>query len=238
VITWRVPVAVLALIVCMSAIGYVVFPRPWHAHGGVSIRLPDRKPSNASWVWPGGTPGWQPGQTIKGFPVSFLQPIEVQAAQLAAARDGLDSESVRVITAMRGDRRGVLAILATHTMYSTPERTCLAALLREDAPVVWLCPAAHTLSHRHVLIAAARFNWTSGENPIYLAGVARGDVERIVLIGGVQGRQTIYTRGKTWGEFDSAQAASSTARLLVYGHGRLLETVRLDVPVGRQRVLR
>jgi hypothetical protein len=74
--------------------------------------------------------------------------------------------------------------------------------------------------------------------PRILTGVARGDVERIVLLGGVDGRQTIYTRSKTWGEFDSAQATSSTARLLVYGHGLLLETVRLDVPVGQQRVLR
>ena len=237
-ITRRVPVAALALIVSMSAIGYVVFPRPWHAHGGVSIKLPDRKPSNASWVWPDGTPGWQPGQMIKGFPVSFMQPVEVQTAQLAAARVGLDSEAVRVITSMRGDRRGVLAILATHTMYSTPERTCLAALLREEAPVVWLCPAVHTLSHKHVLIAAARFNWPGGKNPLYFAGVARGDVERIVLIGGVGGRQTIYTRAKTWGEFESAQAASPKAHLLVYGHGRMLETVRLDIPVGQQRVFR
>lgn len=242
-ITSRVLVVVLAMTVCMSAIGYVVFPRPPQPHEGTSITLPHRNPANdasgtAGWVWPDGVPGWTPGQTIKGFPVSFMQPVEVQAAQLAAARDGLDSEAVRLITSIRGDRRGVLAILATHTMYSTPERTCLAALLREDAPVVWLCPAVHTLSHQHVLIAAARFNWPGGKDPIYLVGVTRGDVKRVVLLGGVEKQQTIYTRGNSWGEFDSAQVVSPSARLLVYGHGRLLETVPLDVPVGQQRVLR
>jgi hypothetical protein len=89
-----------------------------------------------------------------------------------------------------------------------------------------------------VLIAAARFNWPGGKDPIYLVGVTRGDVKRVVLLGGVEKQQTIYTRGNSWGEFDSAQVVSPSARLLVYGHGRLLETVPLDVPVGQQRVLR
>jgi hypothetical protein len=242
VITWRVPVAVLALVVCLSAIGYVVFPRPWHPPRDVTIKLPHRNPANdasgaAAWVWPDGVPGWTAGQTIQGYPVSFMQPIEIQAAQLAAARVGLDAEAVRVVTSMRGDRRGVLAILATHTMYSTPVRTCLAALLREEAPVVWVCPADHTLSQKHVLIAAARLNWPGGKDPLYFAGVARGDVRRVVLVDGSD-TNTLYTRGNSWGEFESAQATSPGARLLVYGHGRLLETVRLDVPVGQQRVLR
>jgi hypothetical protein len=242
VITSRVLVVVLGMIVCMSAAGYVVFPRPPHPHEGVSITLPHRNPANdasgaAGWVWPDGVPGWTPGQTIKGYPVSFMQPVEVQAAQLAAARDALDSEAVRVITSMRGDRRGVLAILATHTAYSTPARICLAALLRESAPVTWLCPATHTLSHQHVLIAAARLNWPGSKDPLYFVGVARGDVRRVVLADGSD-RQLLYTRGNSWGEFDDVQATSSGARLLVYGHHRLLETVPLDVPVGQQRVLR
>jgi hypothetical protein len=242
VITSRVLVVVLAFMVCLSAIGYMAFPSPQRRQSGVTIKLPHRNPANdasgiAGWVWPAGVPGWTPGQTIKGFPVSFMQPVEVQSAQLAAARFGLDSEAVRVVTSMRGDRRGVLAILATHTMYSTPEKTCLAALLREDAPVVWLCPAVHTLSHQHVLIAAARLNWPGGKDPIYFVGVARGDVRRVVLVDGSD-RQMLYTRGNSWGEFDSVRATSPGAHLLVYGHGRVLETVRLDVPVGQQRVLR
>ena len=160
-ITSRVLVVVLAFMVCLSAIGYLAFPSPQRRQSGVTIKLPHRNPANdasgvAGWVWPDGVPGWTAGQTIKGFPVSVMQPVELQAAQLAAARAGLDSEAVRVITSTRGDRRGVLAILATHTMYSTPERTCLAALLREDAPVVWLCPAVHMLSHDLFLVGARK----------------------------------------------------------------------------------
>jgi hypothetical protein len=242
VITWRVPVAVLAFIVCMSAIGYGVFPRPPQQHNGTTITLPHRNPANdasgaAGWVWPDGVPGWTPGQTIKGSPVSYMQTVEVQTAQLAAARFGLDSEAVRVVTSVRADRHGVLAILATRQMYSTPARTCLAALLREDVPVVWLCPAVHTLSHQHVLIAAARLSWPSGEEPLYFAGVARGDVRRVVLVNGSD-KQEIYTRGNSWGEFDLAQATLPGAHLLVFGHGHVLETVPLEVPVGQQRVLR
>jgi hypothetical protein len=242
VITSRVLVVVLGMIVCLSAAGYVVFPRPPHRDNGTTIKLPHRNPANdasgvAGWVWPEGVPGWRAGQTIQGYPVSFMEPVEIQAAQLAAARAGLDSEAVRVITSTRGDRRGVLAILATQTMYSTPAQTCLAALLREDAPVVWLCPAVHTLSHQHVLIAAARLNWPGGKDPLYFVGVARGDVRRVVLVNGSD-RQPLYMRGNSWGEFDSAAATAPGAHLLVYGHGRLLETVPLDVPVGQQRVLR
>lgn len=237
-ITWRLLVAVLVLAVCLSTIGYAIFPRAPHRDNGVTIKLPDRKPSNASWVWPDGVPGWTPGQTIEGYPVSQLQPVEVEAAELAAARHALDSTDVRVVDAMRGDHHGPLAILATRTLYEQPVRTCVAALLRGSAPVTWLCPGPHLLSHDHVLIAAARLRWPGGKDPLYFVGVARGDVGRIVLVGGTAGRETIYTRGKTWGEFDSAQAASRSAKLLVYGGGRLLETVALDVPPGGQRVLR
>jgi hypothetical protein len=225
--------------ICLSVIGYAIFPRQPHRDSGLaSYRLPDRQPSNSAWVWPDGVPGWLPGQTIKGFPVTTVQAVELQVAELAAARHALDANDVHVVDSMRADHQGVLAILATRTLGSTPVRTCLAGLLRGSAPVQWVCPSAHVLSHKHVLVVAARLPWPSLHDPVYLTGVARGDVSRVVLVGGVEPRQTIYTRGKTWGEFESAQATAPTGRLLVYGHGRLLETVQLDVPVGRQRVLR
>src|SRR5438270_7314161 len=156
--------------VCLSVIGYAVFPRPAHHGGGTTIKLPDRQPSDASWVWPKGVPGWTPGETIHGFPVSFIQPVEVQAAALAAARDGLDADDIHVIDSLRGDRRGVVAVLATHTLYETPERTCLAGLLRGNVPVHWVCPARHTLSHKHVFAAAAHFDWPRKMRcPLFLA---------------------------------------------------------------------
>lgn len=234
-ITWRIPVAAIVLAVCLSAVGYAVFPRPPQVRQGTTIRLPDRQPSNGHWVWPDGVPGWTPGQTIKGYAVAGLQPVEVQAAALAAARRGLDASAVRVIGSTRPDSRGALAVVATKTLYTKPELTCLAALLR-DAPVHWVCPAKHILSHKHVFAAAGRLKWAGGENPIYLTGVARGDVTRIVLIGGVEKRQTIYIRAKTWGEFDLAEAVRPGGRLLVYAGSRLVETVPLDVAAGQQRV--
>jgi len=93
VITSRVLVVVLAFMVCLSAIGYMAFPSPQRRQSGVTIKLPHRNPANdasgiAGWVWPDGVPGWTPGQTIKGFPVSFMQPVEIQAAQLAAELGG------------------------------------------------------------------------------------------------------------------------------------------------------
>jgi hypothetical protein len=188
-------------------------------------------------VWPDGVPGWTAGQTIKGFPVANLQPVEVQAAALAAARHVLASDNVRVVDATRPGYRGALAVLATHTLYTTPERTCLGALLIGDAPVRWVCPGPHSLSHKHVFAVARRMDWPGGKAPIYLAGVARGDVTRIDLVGGVEPRQTIYTRAKTWGEFDLAEAVAPGGRLLVYQGARLVETVPLDLRAGQQRVL-
>jgi hypothetical protein len=233
VVTWRVPVAALVLVICFSAIGYAIFPRAPHRHEGVTIRLPDRSPSTATWVWPDGVPGWEPGQTIKGYNVAGLQPVEVEAAQLAAARDVLDAASVRVLQSLRpGPHEGVVAILAAHTLEQTPERTCLAAVAFDD-PVRWVCPGPHNLSHRHVFAVAARVDWPGSNDPLYLAGVARGDVTRIML-----GDQTVYERGKTWGEFDVVQSTKPGARMLVYGAEGLLETVELDVPVGQRRVLR
>ena len=223
---------------CLSVIGYAVFPRAQQQHEGTTITLPDRQPSNTSWIWPAGVPGWTPGQTIQGFPVANLQPVEVQAAALAAARHVLDAGDVRVVNSTRPGSTGALAVLATHTLYETPTRTCLAGLLLGDAPVQWVCPARHTLSHRHVFAVAARLDWGgNAKDPLYLAGVARGDVTRIVLVGGVGARRTIYTRAKTWGEFDLAQPVRPGARLLVYGGSRLVETVPLGLRAGEQRVL-
>jgi hypothetical protein len=238
VLSWRVPVAALVMAVCLSVIGYAVFPRPPHQGNGTTIHLPAHRPSNASWVWPDGVPGWTPGQTIHGFAVANVQPVEVQAAALVAAHHVLDPDGVRVVTALRPGYAGALAVLATRTLYTTPDRTCLGGLLLRDAPVQWVCPGPHSLSHRHVFAVASRLDWPGAKDPIYLAGVARGDVTRIVLQGGVSLRQEIYVRAKTWGEFELAEWARPGARLLVYDGKRLVETVPLDLRVGQQRVIR
>jgi len=238
-------VAVLAVVACLAAGGAILV-----RHGSGRPRIPTHRPAvdaagAAGWVWSDGLPGWRPGQMVGDYPVSGVQPVEVAAAQLAAAHAVLDSRRVRVLASVRPDRRGVLAVLAAPTLYETPTTTCLAVMLRGDEPVVWRCPGPHELSDAHVFGAAATMTWTApsgatvpGAHPLYLVGVARGDVDRVVLADGPSRiHQTLYERGSTWGEFEAAVAtADSVARLLVYGHGRLLETVRLDLAPGDQRV--
>ena len=217
--------------------------------------MPAKQPANdasgaAGWVWSKGTPGWEPGQTLKGFfNVSGLQPIEVQAAQLAAARDGLDANKVRVIDSIRGSRNGVLAILAAPTLYETPVTTCLAALLQGNAPVRWQCPgatpSAEDLGHSTVLVAAALFKppvhsiGGKAHHPLYLVGVARGDVYKVVLEAKGLEPDTLYSRGATWGQFEEAVSLppKSTAHLAIYGRQGLMGTLPLNVPPGSQRVL-
>lgn len=249
-----IPVAVVAVALVATAAVFA-FARPeYHPAGSgmTSYRLPAKPPAAdasgaAGWVWAGGTPGWVPGYTVMDgkYNVSGLQPVEVQAAQLAAARDILDASQVRVVSSIRGNRNGVLAILAAPTVETTPAITCLAPLLLGDAPVVWECPGMKTangdLAKARVLVAAAMLTWQSprakGQHPLYLAGVARGDVYRIVLHTPGLPPALLYTRGSTWGQFSSATGLTNGgAYLAVYGKHGLVQKLHLDLEPGQQRV--
>jgi hypothetical protein len=219
-----------------------------------SVNVPVKPPAAdaagaAGWVWPDGTPGWAPGYTIMNgkFNISGLQPVEVQAAQLAAARYILDASQVRVVSAIRGNRNGVLAILAAPTVGSTPVKTCLAAMLLGNKPVVWQCPGATPghgdLANSRVLVAATVFTWQSHtpgakpQHPLYLAGVARGDVYRVAYHAPGTMPMVIYTRGRTWGEFSSAMPdPRGGAYLAIYGRNGLVQKLHLDLAPGQQRV--
>jgi hypothetical protein len=152
-----------------------------------------------------------------------------------------------VVVSSRPNPNGALAILAAPTMYETPVHTCLAAVLQGDSPVVWQCPGArpHDLSRSHVLVAAAAFGAATPDEPgpdhaIYFVGVARGDVHRVVLVAQGTEPETLYERGKTWGQFDSAvslRPGSAAPRLLVYGRHGVFETLTLDLKPGQQRIL-
>jgi hypothetical protein len=180
----RYPVSIAIVLVAVAAItGVFVFARPeYRPRSGVSIKLPAKQPANdvsgaAGWVWADGTPGWEAGSTLKGYNLSGVQPVEIQAAQLAAARDILDAAEVRVLDSVRPGKGGVLAILAAPTLYQTPVRTCLAAVLPGDAPVRWQCPGStpspNDLGRSPVFVAATVL---PAGALLYLAGVARGDV--------------------------------------------------------------
>jgi hypothetical protein len=219
-----------------------------HGHG-TTVTLPVKSPAlDASgargWVWPGGTPGWTPTQRVDGFLVAGLQPVELDAARLAAARAGLDSQDVRVIASIRGSKFGVLAILAAPTLDEAPTKTCLAALLERNAPVKWQCPGSTTsprdLEHSHVLVAATSYAWPNakGGEPLYLVGVARGDVYRVAIAVDGKRPETLYRRGETWGQFTDARTVKRVARLEIFGKRGLVETLPLRVRPGRQRAFR
>jgi hypothetical protein len=222
------------VLVVLVGTGFYAVARPYlpkQAKDG--IRVPAHRPSKAQWVWPDGVPGWRPGERYKGLDISGVQPIEVQAAQLAAARKGLDADSVRVLDTFRPDNRGTFAILAAHTRGMQPEKTCLAAVRRNE-PVIWECPGKHHLSHKHVYAVVAAERWPKGELSVLVVGVARGDVDRIEFGGG-----NVYTKAKTWGEFAGGWVDNpKTRQLRVYGHGRLLERIPVDVQPGQSKILR
>jgi hypothetical protein len=241
-----VPTAIVAVALALAA-GVFLFARPvYHAAHGETITLPHRYPAAnaagaAGWRWAHGLPGWTPGQMLgkhHDFNVSGVQPIELQAAQVAAARNVLDASDVRVLASLRPGTNGVLAILAARPLGQDAERPCLAALLPGDAPVRWQCPnrPRDPISDSPVLLVAERDHWPDS-SPLWAVGVARGDVTEILQETSGSG-ETIYSRGDSWGDFTDGDAGDGPATLLVYGpQHRLLETIRLDLKPGSTRVV-
>jgi hypothetical protein len=246
------PTVVIGVAVVLM-VGFFAFARPQYhpPNQGEQIKVPPELPAAdaagaAGWVWPKGVPGWEPGQMLgrhHDFNISGVQPIEVAAAQLAAARAGLDANGVRVLVSSRAGKNGVLAILAAPVRDDSLARTCVAALLQGEAPVRWRCPnwtrSSSDLDHARVLVAATVYAWPNGMHPLYLVGVARGDVRRVVLELPGGPSQEIYTRGNSWGQFESAVTPKHDGgKLLVYDKHGLVETISLRIKPGTQRVLR
>jgi hypothetical protein len=221
---------------------------PTASQGGI-VNIPQKQPARdasgpAGWSWPEGTPGWRPGERIQGYPIAGAQAKELVRARASAARVGVDGSGIRVVAAMRATR--LLAILAAPAA-DDPSRTCLAAMLERHAKVEWLCPGrggqGSQLAHSPALVVAASFDWpgTPGtdksRHPLYLVGVVRGDVRRIVLSAPGFESEPIYERGHTWGQFDAAWTViDRSASLSIYGPSGLLEVVRLAVGPGKTRI--
>jgi hypothetical protein len=218
------------------------------ASAGPTLTLPAKRPAQdrrgaPGWSWLEGTPGWRPGQTMKGFLVAGLKPADIQRAR-RDARAPVDRAGLRVVDAMRASRSALLAILAAPAA-NDPNVTCLATMFHPNEIVRWWCPNADAGGQDRaapILVATMTFRWPQTQkntHALYLVGVARGDVRRVVLeIPGLP-RETLYRRGRTWGQFDAARTtADGRARLRVYGRGGLLETVRLTGEPGSARTLR
>lgn len=250
----RHPLSVAIVGAALAAVGAVfLFARPqYHPKGEDSlVNIPAKQPAAdasgaAGWVWPDGVPGWEAGETFGDYNVSGVQPVELDAARLAAARNVLDAEGVRVVVSSRPNLRGVLAILAAPTLdtVTTPTTTCLGAVLEEPAPVRWLCPSASgevsDLAQSRVLVAAAAYRPPpvgDSQATLYLVGVARGDVRRVVLSAPGLEPQPLYARKDTWGQFEAAtDVPRGPVRLAIYGSNGLVETLPLELRPGEQRI--
>jgi hypothetical protein len=242
--------------------GFFIFARPQYRppHQGETIRIPDKHPAadaagRAGWTWSDGVPGWEPGYKLKDFNVSEMQAIEAEPAELSAAHAGLDAEGVRVLAALHAwPGEGPLAMFAAPQLDTTPTITCLAAMLPGGATVKWRCPGASVpygdVGRSRVFVAAIAHAWPHRPNDrraitdsYDLVGVARGDVKRVVLrmVGDPNFRtdDTLYDRGKTWGQFNAAVAAHGEGvkpELRVYGDHGLVQVLRLDLRSEEARI--
>lgn len=255
------PAAICAVAFAITA-GVFLFARPQYRqpHQGVSIRIPEKRPAQDAagrqgWIWPDEVPGWEPGYTIKGYPVAGVQSIEADAARLAAAHMGLDAGQVRVLVAMHQlPGQGPLAIYAAPMAFASSEGkpiVCLGVELPHASATPWFCPGAShpgpDVARSRVLVAVSAFAWHSAsagqQLSLRLVGVARGDVYRVVLH--IPGQKqlpvvALYERGKTWGQFETAVGVPPSAgvpELRVYGRKDLLETLPLDLKPGDERIV-
>jgi hypothetical protein len=231
------PTALIGVALALM-IGFFAFARPqYHPETHDNIKVPPEHPATTGWTWAEGTPGFKAGTMLgkhHDFNISGVQPVEIAAAQLAAAHSQLDADGLRVLESLRTDKTGPVAILAAPAIDVTPSQTCLAVMLRGSAPVNWRCPQDLLGTHVLGVVVAARFSSGSG-HPLFVMGVARADVQRIVLAGGPPGSGPIYTRGTTWGQFEASTSPRKSVKLLVYGdHGLLQKLTLSDPPSGQQ----
>ena len=119
-------------------------------------------------------------------------------------------------------------------------------LAEGDAPVTWECPGARPsagdLANAHVFVAAKTDDGGTyrgkPQHPLYLVGIARGDVYRVVLVAAGLQPQTLYTRGTTWGQFQGGGTMpQGIVRLKIYGRHGLVQTLTVNVAPGQQRIL-
>lgn len=220
--------------------GVFAFARPQYrpANQGEQIKVPPEHPATAGWTWAEGTPGFKAGTMLgkhHDFNVSGLQPVEIAAAQLAAAHSLLDADGVRVLESLRTDKTGPVAILAAPALDVTPTQTCVAVMLRGGVRVNWRCP--QDLAGSYVVGAVIAGVAPPGSaHSLFVLGVASGDVQRIELVTAGSFKTNLYTRGTSWGQFQASAPPTKSVKLLVYGDHGLLQQLTLSDPPGGQRI--
>jgi hypothetical protein len=169
---------------------------------------------------------------------------DLAGARAAARREGIDPQTVRVLRASRyAPRGGLVAIVAG----SRSGRTCLGFVL-PASPVSFTCPQRQVA---FVVVTArtpsdTKPTWPTLKSehlfPLFLDGVVRGDVTRVVVVGSVT--QEVYARSQYfWGTFTDTPGDGYLvgrvpsrdpwrARIDFYGaHGRLASLrIRLNAP--------
>ncbi len=124
-------------------------------------------------------------------------------------------------------------------------------MLPNGAPMEWRCPGATApygdVAKSRVLVAAVAHAWPHNQSGITdgydLVGVARGDVKRVALriVGdpNFPTDNTLYDRGKTWGQFSAAVAVHGEnvrPELRIYGDHGLVQVIRFNLSPDEARI--
>ena len=226
-------------IVLVATVGVFTFAKPEPPGFGQSheLKVPKSPPADHGWTWSGGTPGWSPAEMSHDLHEinGNVWTTDLAGARAAARGAGVDPSSIRVLRSSRYAMRGGFVAIAAGRDAS--DHTCLAFVL-PSRPASFVCPRRQVA---FVVVTArardvTRPTWPTlkAEHlfPLFLDGIVRGDVTRVVVSG--SGTQTVFQRSQYfWGTFTDTPGDGYLAghvpakdpwraRLDFYGaHGRL-----------------
>jgi hypothetical protein len=219
----RYPVSTTILLAALAATAAVfVFARPQYRDPfpGQEFDLSYAKAPASGWTWPDGTPGFRFGQDEEAWNDAKVDSDDLSGARSAAARAGVEPDSLRVLSATR-TRGGDLFVLLAGSGPSG--RTCLGAVAPR-VPPVFSCRLDRQVAF---VLAAPR------SRELYLLGVARADVERVTLTMPGLLHSTLYSRRaglQWWGAFGGPLELPRPwhGKLAFYGKRGLLASVGLS----------
>jgi hypothetical protein len=182
----------------------------------------DAPPPTSVWTWPGQAPGFEFGRAELAWNVAQLLPQELAGIRRLAAGVGIVPGSVKPLSAIRLGPHD-LSVLVAGADHSG--RTCLGMGLAHQT--------TFTCSPKGAGYVVAAPRPRRSAYPLFLLGIARGDVTRVTVTQHEQrGNFTkqVYDRaGQTWGTFTLTLAGDRPwqATLAFYGERGLIARLPL-----------
>ena len=185
---YRISFAVVLLAVASTGAFFSFFRPEYRAPGNGKAILPPSyvSPASRGWVWPHGLPGYRFGHDEDRWNFAKLAWSDLAPLRIAARRQGIDPQSLRVLDGERLSFRGRPFLLVAGR--DARGETCFGAQPGEGA-VAFVC--APRLRHDVAFLMAVPRPGGS----FFVDGVVSGAVKHVTI--SVTGLQQVVVRGAT-----------------------------------------